>query len=147
MYALWWLGSVVEGAIGSMRFLLLYLSCGLAGSAGALLLDPTKPVVGASGAIFGMLGAGLILEWRASGRLLGGFATVLLINLAITFGFRSFISVGGHLGGLVGGLIGTAIIVSRGRVRTSWDAPTILGLVAVGVGSIVIAYLKVRNLA
>jgi membrane associated rhomboid family serine protease len=147
MYALWWLGSVVEGAIGSMRFLLLYLACGLSGSAGALLLDPTKPVVGASGAIFGMLGAGLILEWRASGRLLGGFATVLLINLAITFGFRSFISVGGHLGGLVGGLIGTAIIVSRGRFRATWDVPTIAGLVAVGVASIVIAYLKVRNLA
>ena len=147
MYALWWLGSVIEGAIGSVRFLFLYLACGLAGSAGALVLDPTKPVVGASGAIFGMLGAGLILEYRASGRLLGGFATVLLINLAITFGFSSFISVGGHVGGLIGGLIGTAIIVGRGRFRTTWDVPTILGLVAVGVGSIVIAYLKVRNLA
>jgi len=147
MYALWWLGSVIEGAIGSARFLLLYLASGLAGSAGALVLDPNKPVVGASGAIFGILGAGLILEWRTSGRLLGSFATLLLINLAITFGFRSFISVGGHVGGLIGGLVGTAIIVARARFRASWDVPTFLGLVAVGVGAIVIAYLKVRNLA
>jgi membrane associated rhomboid family serine protease len=147
MYALWWLGSVIEGAIGSARFVLLYLVSGLTGSAGALLLDPTKPVVGASGAIFGILGAGLILEWRASGRLIGGFAVMLLINLAITFGFRSFISVGGHVGGLLGGVIGTAIIVARARYRSTWDVPTILGLVAIGVGSVVIAYLKVRNLA
>ena len=147
MYALWWLGHAIEGAIGSSRFLLLYIVSGLAGSAGALLLDPTKPVVGASGAIFGMLGAGLILEWRASGRLLGQFATLLLINLAITFGFSSFISVGGHVGGLIGGLIGTAIIVYRGRFRATWDVVTIAGLVAVGVGSVVVAYLKVRGLA
>jgi membrane associated rhomboid family serine protease len=148
MYALWWLGSVIEGAIGSVRFALLYVASGLAGSAGALVLDPTKPVVGASGAIFGILGAGLILEWRASGRLIGGFATMLLLNLAITFGFSSFISVGGHVGGLIGGVVGTTVIVARARYRASmWDVPTVLGLVAVGVASVVIAYLKVRSLA
>ena len=99
MYALWWLGSVVEGAIGSLRFSLLYIGSGLAGSAGALLWNPNAPTVGASGAIFGMLGAGLLLEWRATGRLMGGFAVMILINLAFTFGFSSFISVGGHVGG------------------------------------------------
>jgi membrane associated rhomboid family serine protease len=147
MYALWWLGSAVEGAIGHLRFLLLYLGSGLAGSAGALVWSPHQPTVGASGAIFGMLGAGLILEWRATGRLVGGFAVMLLVNLAFTFGFSSFISVGGHVGGLIGGLIGTAIIVGRGRFRAVWDPLTIAGLVAVGVVAIVVAYLKVRNLA
>ena len=147
MYALWWLGSAVEGAIGRVRFLLLYLGSGLAGSAGALVWSPHQVTVGASGAIFGMLGAGLLLEWRATGKLVGGFAVMLLINLAFTFGFSSFISVGGHVGGLIGGLIGTAIIVGRGRFRTMWDVPTIVGLVGVGVAAVVVAYLKVRNLA
>jgi membrane associated rhomboid family serine protease len=147
MWALWWLGSIVENAIGSTRFLLLYLGSGLAGSAGALLWSPHTPVVGASGAIFGMLGAGFVLEWRATGRLAGSFATLILINLAFTFGFSSFISAGGHVGGLIGGLAGTAIIVWRGRFRTTWDIPTIVGLVAVGVISVVIAYSKVRGMA
>jgi membrane associated rhomboid family serine protease len=147
MYALWWLGSAVEGAIGSLRFLLLYLGSGLAGSAGALIWSPHTITVGASGAIFGMLGAGLILEWRATGRLVGSFAVLLLVNLAFTFGFSSFISVGGHVGGLIGGLIGTAIIVGRGRFRTMWDLPTIAGLIGIGVVAVVVAYLKVRNLA
>ncbi|HKP17898.1 MAG TPA: rhomboid family intramembrane serine protease [Gaiellaceae bacterium] len=147
MYALWWLGSAVEGAIGSVRFLLLYFASGLAGSAGALVWSPNALTVGASGAIFGMLGAGLILEWRATGRLVGGFAVMLLINLAFTFGFSSFISVGGHVGGLIGGLIGTAVIVGRGRFRIPWDVPTIVGLAAVGAASIVVAYFKVRGLA
>ena len=146
MYALRWLGSAVEGAIGPLRFLLLYLGSGLAGSAGALLWKPLAPTVGASGAIFGMLGAGLLLEWRATGRLVVGFAVMILINLAFTFGFSSFISVGGHIGGLVGGLAGTAIIVAR-RGRPSTDAVTIAGLVGIGVVSILVAYLKVRGMA
>ena len=147
MYALWWLGSVVENAIGSWRFLLLYLASGLAGSAGALLWKPHAPTVGASGAIFGMLGAGLLLEWRVTGKLMGGFAVMILINLAFTFGFSSFISVGGHVGGLIGGILGTGIILARGRFRNTWDIPTLLGLVAIGVGAVLIAYFKVRGYA
>ena len=146
MYALWWLGSVVEGAIGSLRFALLYIGSGLAGSAGALIWNPHAPTVGASGAIFGMLGAGLLLEWRVTGKLVGGFAVMILINLAFTFGFSSFISVGGHVGGLIGGLAGTAIILAR-RGYPQTDAVTIAGLVGVGVASIVVAYLKVRGMA
>jgi membrane associated rhomboid family serine protease len=146
MYALWWLGSAVEGAIGPARFALLYISSGLAGSAGALLWNPLAPTVGASGAIFGMLGAGLILEWRATGRLLGGFAVLILINLAFTFGFSSFISVGGHVGGLIGGLAGTAIIVAR-RGRPPNDPATLAGLAGIGVVAVIVAYLRVRGLA
>jgi membrane associated rhomboid family serine protease len=146
MYALWWLGSAVEAAIGPLRFALLYIGSGLAGSAGALLWKPLAPTVGASGAIFGMLGAGLLLEWRATGRLVGGFAVMILINLAFTFGFSSFISVGGHVGGLIGGLAGTAIILAR-RGRPTNDAVTIAGLVGVGVVSVLVAYLKVRGMA
>ena len=57
MLALFLIGSVVEQALGHLRFLALYLAAGLAGSAGALLLTPNAPTVGASGAIFGVLGA------------------------------------------------------------------------------------------
>ena len=146
MWALWVIGSAVEGALGAWRFLLLYVASGLAGSVGALLVDPRTPVVGASGAIFGLFGAGAILEWRATGRLAGQFLVLIVINLAITFTW-SGISVGGHVGGLVGGLVGTAVIVGRGRFRAAWDLPTVVGLVAVGVASVLIAYWKVRGLA
>src|SRR5437879_27394 len=62
MFVLYWFGSLLEERIGSGKFLMLYLVSGLAGSAGALLWSPLVPTVGASGAIFGILGAGLVLE-------------------------------------------------------------------------------------
>jgi membrane associated rhomboid family serine protease len=146
MWALWVIGSAVETALGPWRFLLLYFASGLAGSAGALVLDPTTPVVGASGAIFGLFGAGAILEWRATGKIAGQFLVLIVINLAITFTW-SGISAGGHIGGLIGGLVGTAVIVGRGRLRSMWDLPTVVGLIAVGIASVAIAYWKVRGLA
>src|SRR5439155_17489959 len=124
---------------------LLYLASGLAGSAGALVWSPDKPVVGASGAIFGLLGTGLVLEWRATGQLGGAFLTMIVINLVITFAFASYISVGGHVGGLIGGILGTTLIVLRGRFRDALDAFTIAGLVGIGILSVAIAYLKVRG--
>jgi len=147
MWALVWLGTAVEGALGHLRFLILYLASGLAGSAGALVWSPHQPVVGASGAIFGILGAGLILEWRATGHLAGNFMTVIVINLAITFGFASFISAGGHVGGLIGGLLCAGIIVGRGRFTQWSDVPTIAGLVGVGALAVLVAYLKVHGMA
>ena len=87
-----------------MRYLLLYLVSGLAGSAGALILEPDRVTVGASGAIFGILGAAIVLE-RQRHYVLGGSAiTLLVVNLAFTFAVPG-ISIGGHLGGLVGGII------------------------------------------
>jgi membrane associated rhomboid family serine protease len=147
MWALLWLGTAVEGALGHLRFLLLYLASGLAGSAGALLWSPHTPVVGASGAIFGILGAGFILEWRATGQLAGSFMTVIVINLAITFGFSSFISAGGHVGGLIGGIVCAAIIVARSRFTQWSDVPTLVGLAGVGALAVLVAYLKVHGMA
>ena len=145
MYALWWLGSQVESVLGRWRFLLLYFASGLAGSAGALVWSPHSPTVGASGAIFGLLGAGLVLEYRATGQLAGAFLTMIVINLVITFAFSSYISAGGHVGGLIGGILGTIVIVLRSRFRRAWDVFTIAGLVGIGVLSVAIAYLKVRG--
>ncbi len=104
MLALWWLGSVVEQALGTWRFLLVYFVSGLAGSAGALLLsNPGQLTVGASGAIYGILGALLILEWLQTGSLAGPAMTLIVLNLAFSFAIPG-ISIGGHLGGLVGGI-------------------------------------------
>ena len=91
MLALWWIGAPVEHYLGRARFLGLYFVAGLAGSAGALLQAPYGVTVGASGAIFGILGAMLILEWQATGRLAGQAMTLIVINLALQLRVR------GHL--------------------------------------------------
>ena len=85
MLALWWIGRPLEDYLGPVRYLLLYLVSGLAGSAGALIVSPTAVTVGASGAIFGILGAAIVLE-RQHTYVLGGSAlTLLIVNLAFTF--------------------------------------------------------------
>ena len=62
MLALWWIGRPLEDYLGPIRYVLLYFVSGLGGSAGALIADPTAVTVGASGAIFGILGAAIVLE-------------------------------------------------------------------------------------
>ncbi|WP_344371226.1 rhomboid family intramembrane serine protease [Agromyces tropicus] len=116
MYTLWIFGQLLENVLGRWRFLALYLISGLAGSVAVLWLsDPRSGVVGASGAIFGLMGAFLVIQRR-----LGGNATQLLIlvgiNLVIGFvpGFN--IAWQAHLGGLVaGGLIGLIYVETRKR--------------------------------
>src|ERR671922_2809410 len=97
MLALWWFGAPLEEALGRGRYLLLYLVSGLAGSAGALLLSPNVATVGASGAIFGILGAAFVLERQRTYVLGGGAMSIIVLNLAFTF-FIPGISIGGHLG-------------------------------------------------
>lgn len=144
MLALWWLGPPVELALGRLRYLLLYLASGLAGSAGALMLTPDAVTVGASGAIFGLLGAGLVLERRTTGRLTGNYLTLIVLNLVFTFAVPN-ISIGGHIGGLVAGVLGTALMVSAPRAFGRLDL-AIAGIVAIGALSIAAAYLTVNNI-
>src|SRR4051794_1478145 len=101
MYALYFAGTLLERAIGHWRFLLLYLVSGLAGSAGALLLRPNALTLGASGALFGVLGALFVLERRGHLSTGGQIAGLIVINLVFTFVFGRFISIGGHVGGLI----------------------------------------------
>jgi membrane associated rhomboid family serine protease len=145
MLALWWLGSPIETVLGPWRFLLLYVVSGLAGSAGALIATPHGLTVGASGAIFGMLGAGLILEWRATGSLAGNYLMLIVVNLAFTFAVPN-ISIGGHIGGLIGGALGVLALTFLPRIRRV-DYAGIAALVAIGVISVAIAYWKVRGMA
>jgi membrane associated rhomboid family serine protease len=141
MYSLFFVGSIMEQLIGRWRFLLLYLASGLAGSAGALLLSPLTPTVGASGAIFGVLGGLFILERRGNIATGGQIAGLIVLNLVITFAFSSSISVGGHIGGLIGGMV---LMVALLHFRRS-ALYSIAAVAAVVVASVVVAYVKVRN--
>lgn len=149
MYFLWFVGSAVESALGRGRFLLIYLVSGLAGSAGALVVDPTQVTVGASGAIFGILGAALVLE-RQHNYVLGGQA-VMLIGISLVFSFAfSGISYGGHIGGLIGGVLCTLVLSRFGRGHAAYSRLGlwgIAGVLAVGLLSLAVAYLRVRHYA
>jgi membrane associated rhomboid family serine protease len=103
MYSLYFAGSLLEQVIGRWRFLLLYLASGIAGSAGALWLSPNGLTVGASGAIFGILGALFVLERSRHIATGGQVAMLIVLNLVFTFAV-SGISVGGHIGGLIAGV-------------------------------------------
>jgi membrane associated rhomboid family serine protease len=149
MYFLWFIGSAVETALGRGRFLAVYLISGLAGSAGALVFTPLSPTVGASGALFGILGVALVLE-RQRNYVLGGSALgLVVINLVLSFSLSN-ISVGGHIGGLIGGIL-CALVLSRfGRGHAAYSRIGlwgIAGLCGVGLLSLAVAYLKVRGYA
>jgi membrane associated rhomboid family serine protease len=149
MLALWWFGSAVELVLGRGRYLLLYIVSGLAGSAGALLFTPNSATVGASGAIFGILGAALVLERQRTYVLGGGAFGIIAINLVITFALPG-ISIGGHLGGLAGGALGTLALSRFGRGHAVYGRPGVLGvvgLVAIGLVSVLIAYWRVQTYA
>src|SRR5487761_242721 len=148
MFALWVIGGPVEQYLGRVRFLGLYFAAGLAGSAGALLQTPLV-TVGASGAIFGILGAMLILEWQATGKLGGQAMTLIVINLVFSFTF-SGISWGGHVGGLIGGILATLTFARWGRGHAAYGRIGLggaLGLVLIAVGSVAIAIWHVHGLA
>ena len=141
MYSLFFAGTLLEHVIGRWRFALLYLGSGIAGSAGAIWLSPDKVTVGASGAIFGILGGLFVLERRnhiATGGQVGG---LIVLNLVFTFVLSSFISVGGHVGGLIGGV---ALMWLLLRYRRS-AALSIAATLAVVVASLALAYSKVRG--
>ena len=148
MLALWWFGAPLEETLGRGRFLLLYLVSGLAGSAGALIASPTAVTVGASGAIFGILGAALVLE-RQGTPVFGGALTLIVVNLAFTFAVPN-ISIGGHLGGLAGGILGTLALSRFGRGHAVYGRLGligVIGLLAVGAASVAVSYWRVRGLA
>jgi membrane associated rhomboid family serine protease len=149
MLALWWFGAPVEMFLGRTRFLLLYLVGGLAGAAGALIATPHSPTVGASGAIFGILGAALVLE-RQRLYVLGGSAlTVIVINIVFTLVVPG-ISIGGHLGGLAGGALGTLALSHFGRQHPAHGRaglPAIAGVIAIGAIAVLVSYWKVGGIA
>lgn len=128
MYILWWLGNLLEPAIGTRRFVGLYVVALLTGSLGALIASPDSPTVGASGAVFGLMGVAF-MEMRARGidPMASGIGPTILLNLVLSFTI-SGISIGGHIGGLVGGGLATVALTQLDRRRT--PEPVILGVLA-----------------
>ena len=138
MLVLWFIGPPLEEYFGHWRYLLVYLVSGLAGSAGALIWSPNTLTVGASGAIWGIMGAALVLEarriWVFGGQAMG----LVVFNLAITFLIPG-ISIGGHIGGLIGG--GLCALAFSSFRRS--PALATLSMVAVGVVSVGLAAVQV----
>ncbi|MGW4193952.1 rhomboid family intramembrane serine protease [Streptomyces sp. NPDC005004] len=110
MLSLWWIGGPLEAALGRARYLSLYLVSGLAGSAlSYLMVAPNEPSLGASGAIYGLFGATVVLVRRLKYDMRPVIA-LLVVNLIITFQVPG-IAWQAHIGGLVAGLgVGYAMI-------------------------------------
>jgi membrane associated rhomboid family serine protease len=138
MFSLYFAGSILEQVVGRWRFALLYLVSGLAGSAGALYLSPDKLTVGASGAIFGVLGGLLILERRGNIATGGQVLGLIILNLVLTFAI-SGISIGGHIGGLIAGIL---VMLAFTRFRRSTGI-SIAAAVAVAAVALAVAYTSV----
>jgi membrane associated rhomboid family serine protease len=120
MYALFWLGRMIEPALGHARFLGIYFAALLCGSLGVLLLEPDARAVGASGAIFGLFGAALVMARNRNISLMQtGLLPVLALNLILTFLPGSHIAYGAHLGGLLGGIVAAFVVEQLARRRAS----------------------------
>ena len=144
MLALYILGGLLEPVVGHLRFALVYFVSLLAGSFGALLLQPTGFTIGASGAVFGLMSAAIVvMRHRGINPMESGLVFILGLNLLITFLPGTNISAGGHLGGLVGGALAALLLFEVGdRVRVPAVVPaaavTALGGLAVA-GSLAIS--------
>jgi len=148
MLLLWWFGAPLEQGLGRGRYVALYAVSLLAGSAGALLFSPQTPTVGASGAVFGLFGAAFVLE-RQAGITRGPAFTIIVLNLVLSFVIPG-ISIGGHLGGLVGGALSMLAMTRFGRAHAAYGQPGLVGAVgvaAVGVVSLAVAWLQVQQYA
>jgi membrane associated rhomboid family serine protease len=138
MYILYWLGTMLEPALGHLRFVALYFASLLAGSFGALVASPHGLTVGASGAVFGLMAAAFVFQrargvdpWRS------GLGPVILFNLALPFLFPNLnISIGGHIGGLIGGAIAALAMEWLSQRRRGSLLP-VLACAAVGAVSVV----------
>ena len=129
MLSLWILGSLLEPAVGRMRFALIYFVSLLCGSFGALLLEPDGLTVGASGAIFGLMAAAAVFARNRGLSLMeSGLGIWIVLNLVITFTVPN-ISIGGHIGGLIGGGLAALVLFDLGdQVRLpQLAAPLICG--------------------
>ncbi|MRH28322.1 rhomboid family intramembrane serine protease [Microbacterium sp. SYP-A9085] len=136
MLALWMIGRILEPLVGRVRFLVMYLISGLAGSVAVALLAPLTWVVGASGAIFGLFGALLVIG-RHIGANVASIAIIIAINFAFPFvvGILSGslaavqISWQAHLGGLIAGAA-VGFIYARTRTvrQRGWQIGLLIGL-------------------
>jgi membrane associated rhomboid family serine protease len=129
MFLLWQLGNLLEPALKRWGFVALYFMSLLGGSFLTLILDPDAVTIGASGAVFGLMGATFIaMRSRGIDPFKTGIGPLLVINLFLTFTWPG-ISIGGHIGGLIAGGVGGWILWEWGP-RLGRSAPTPLPVLA-----------------
>jgi len=133
MYVLYILGQMLEPALGRLKFGAIYAVSLLCGSFGALLVTPHSPTVGASGAIFGLMGAAAVeMRARQIPIMQSGVGGLILLNLVISFTLPG-ISWGGHIGGLIGGAIAALVLGLGDRYRS--QALALAGCAVIGVAA------------
>jgi membrane associated rhomboid family serine protease len=135
MYTLWVFGQILEPMLGRWRYLTVFLISGVTGSVGMLLLAPYSGAVGASGAIFGMFGALIVIQRKLGGPMRQLIVLVvinLLIGIVPIFGGN--IAWQAHVGGLVGGLL-AGLVLTETRRRSQF--PLQLALLVV-LGALVV---------
>jgi membrane associated rhomboid family serine protease len=143
MFALYILGTLLEPAIGTARFVAIYAVSVLAGSFLVMVMDPNQLTVGASGGIFGLMAAAfLIARNRGLDELASQIGFFVVINLVFTFSVNS-ISVGAHIGGLVGGAIAALLVnqLERRRIanKSAIELACLAGLCVIAIAGAIIA--------
>jgi membrane associated rhomboid family serine protease len=150
MYVLWILGSMLEPTLGSGRFAAIYFISGLTASATSYALGPANQLgVGASGAIFGLLGAWVAFAYRRRGT---AFGAMQLRQALFWVGINFFLgfSIGGidnfaHLGGLIGGALAGTLVEGVGPPETR-RVVTVGGLVALVLVTLLVIALRTAAL-
>lgn len=139
MILLWFLGSEIEGKLGSQRFGLVYATALLGGSFGAIV-QTQGPTVGASGAVFGLMGY-MVVEMRRQGMnpFQSQIGFLILINVVLSF--RDGVSWGGHFGGLVFGALAAVVLHEAARRGPRWAGPAALVAMCVVaiIGAVVVS--------
>lgn len=143
MILLYQLGRILEPALGSARFVLLYFAALLGGSVGSIIVSPDSLAGGASGAVFGLMAAASVaLHQRGINPFQTGIGAILLINLLITFTIPG-ISIGGHVGGAIAGAAVGYCMLQPQWQRTmpwiSWAAPVLSMIASFVVANMVVS--------
>ncbi len=134
MYILYLLGQMLEPTLGSVRFAVIYGVSLLTGSFGALLVTPHSLTVGASGAVFGVMGAAAVeMRSRQIPVMRSWVGSLIVINLVFSFTLPG-ISWGGHIGGLIGGAL-TAFVIQQGERRRA-QALALAGCAAIAAAAV-----------
>jgi membrane associated rhomboid family serine protease len=139
MLALFWLGRMIEPALGHARYVGIYMASLFTGSLLVMLMQPLVQTRGASGAVYGLLGAAIVMARNRDIDLMqSGLVPILAFNFGITliFGF----SLAGHVGGLLGGLLVTFVVEELSRRRKGSSlVPAVAFCALVAVGAVVAA--------
>ncbi len=144
MYALWIVGPTLERWLGHLRFAALYVLAGFAGGVSSYLFNsPLQPSVGASGAIFGVFGAFLVVAHRMHYDVRGLLA-LIAINLALPFVFPGSIDWRAHMGGLVAGLVlGVIFAFPPARIR---NVVAVVGSITVLIACVFLVGVRTQSL-